>query len=89
MKIRACKDHQKDPNFCVVARVESLIAKQGLKVLKPQRGREREREKTERGERHRDKWARKRDKRQRQNAERQIDREKGRKCEKRGAKHLS
>jgi phosphoenolpyruvate phosphomutase len=31
LKIRACKDHQSDPNFCVVARVESFIAKQGLK----------------------------------------------------------
>jgi len=30
LKIRACKDHQRDPNFCVVARVESFIARQGL-----------------------------------------------------------
>ncbi|XP_049860279.1 phosphoenolpyruvate phosphomutase-like [Schistocerca gregaria] len=30
LKIKACKDHQKDPDFCVVARVEAFIAGWGL-----------------------------------------------------------
>lgn len=30
LKIKACKDHQRDPDFCVVARLESLIAGRGL-----------------------------------------------------------
>ncbi|XP_063221003.1 phosphoenolpyruvate phosphomutase-like isoform X1 [Bacillus rossius redtenbacheri] len=30
LKIRACKDHQRDPDFCVVARVEAFIAGWGL-----------------------------------------------------------
>ena len=30
LKIKACKDHQKDPNFVVVARVEALIAGWGM-----------------------------------------------------------
>ena len=29
-KIRACKESQTDPNFCVVARVEAFIAGWGL-----------------------------------------------------------
>jgi phosphoenolpyruvate phosphomutase len=32
-KIKACKDTQKDPDFCVVARVESFIAGRGLQVF--------------------------------------------------------
>lgn len=27
---QACKDHQKDPDFCIVARVEAFIAGWGL-----------------------------------------------------------
>lgn len=30
LKIKACKDHQRDPDFCVVARVEAFIAGWGL-----------------------------------------------------------
>ncbi|XP_067013559.2 phosphoenolpyruvate phosphomutase [Anabrus simplex] len=30
LKIKACKDHQKDPDFCVVARVEAFIAGWGV-----------------------------------------------------------
>jgi phosphoenolpyruvate phosphomutase len=30
LKIRACKDHQSDPDFCIVARVEAFIAGWGL-----------------------------------------------------------
>jgi len=30
LKIKACKDHQKDPDFCIVARVEAFIAGWGL-----------------------------------------------------------
>eukprot|EP00340_Litonotus_pictus_P005566 CAMPEP_0170514044 /NCGR_PEP_ID=MMETSP0209-20121228/590_1 /TAXON_ID=665100 ORGANISM="Litonotus pictus, Strain P1" /NCGR_SAMPLE_ID=MMETSP0209 /ASSEMBLY_ACC=CAM_ASM_000301 /LENGTH=724 /DNA_ID=CAMNT_0010797953 /DNA_START=185 /DNA_END=2359 /DNA_ORIENTATION=- len=30
LKIKACKDAQKDPDFCVVARVEALIADHGM-----------------------------------------------------------
>eukprot|EP00112_Aurelia_sp_Birch-Aquarium-sp1_P006565 Seg1721.12 transcript_id=Seg1721.12/GoldUCD/mRNA.D3Y31 product="Phosphoenolpyruvate phosphomutase" protein_id=Seg1721.12/GoldUCD/D3Y31 len=35
LKIKACKDHQRDPDFCIVARVEAFIAGWGLdEVLK-------------------------------------------------------
>ncbi|KAJ9577105.1 hypothetical protein L9F63_006313 [Diploptera punctata] len=30
LKIKACKDHQRDPDFCIVARVEAFIAGWGL-----------------------------------------------------------
>ncbi|XP_069668786.1 phosphoenolpyruvate phosphomutase-like isoform X2 [Periplaneta americana] len=30
LKIKACKDHQKDPDFCVIARVEAFIAGWGV-----------------------------------------------------------
>lgn len=30
LKIRACKDSQRDPDFCIVARVEALIAGHGI-----------------------------------------------------------